>query len=96
MSLTNTTVIERRYERPNIKINRRIKGIGIKIKVQGGTKLKTGINPKKTATSTNDKIPMAAVATTGKKSLFIVIDVSSPAFPSKLDNPPEVPLAKIW
>lgn len=66
--------MERKYDKPIIKIIRRIRGIGNKIIVQDGKKLKTGIKPKKTPRSTNAKSPIATVETTGKNSLEIFTD----------------------
>ena len=84
--------MERKYDKPKIKIIRRISGIGNKIIVQDGMKLKTGIKPKKTPTSTKARSPMAAVETTGKNSLETFTDLINPTFVIKLDNPPAVPL----
>ena len=85
-------IIESMYDKPNINIKRRIIGIGNKSIDIFGIKWNTGINPKKTATSTNDSKPMEAVATTGKNSFLNFRDLIIPAFPVKLPRLPEVPL----
>jgi hypothetical protein len=86
---------ERKYDKPRIKMKRRIIGIGNKIIVKLGENSKTGINKKNTATSTNAKITVATAVTIGKKSLLIFRDFIIPPLLVKHDSPPEVPLPKI-
>ena len=95
-SLANAFAIERKYDTPKIKNKTRIIGSGIKTIVQAGVNSKTGINPKKTPTSTNAKIPIATVATTGKNSFFVFKDLMIPALLVKLPSPPDVPLRNKW
>jgi len=88
--------MERKYDNPKIKIIKSSSGMGNKIIVQGGTKLKTDINPKKTPKSTNARSPIATVETTGKNSSLTFTDLIIPTFVIRLVNPPAVPLEKMW
>jgi len=81
---------------PKTRIRTRIIGIGSKTSVQPGMNWNTGIKEKNTATSTRAKSPIAAVATTGKNSLFVLNAVIIPELDVRLPSPPEVPLTKIW
>lgn len=95
MSLMKTAMIERMYDKPNIKNKRRIIGIGNNIIEKFGINWKIGINPKKTATSTKDNKPIAVVNTTGKNSFRYFIDLIIPALLVKLVRPPDVPREKM-
>ena len=70
--------------------------MGRKIIVIVGTNWNIGINAKKTATSTNPRIPIDKVAVIGNSSCGIFSERRVVALDVRLIKPPDVPRVKIW